>query len=417
MVSPRGNKMQYMAVLAAMLLYGALGQPTPDNLGALEIIIAALLILGAGVQGLSNLFILMPRQTVFMRPNWFTSGQILALYGLSMPILLAMFRGADLGEVARDLVAFVFLLLPLLYWHLFREARGFRRLFFFSVLFVGFAFSARIFLPLIFPQFGLASAAALYLTITPAVLFAALYFLAAAFLQMSWPYGRMARHLLWGAAFIALAAFPICAVAFALQRASVAAVLIFAAAGFAYILIYRPETLWRVAFVVGLIILALWPYLQDIFMRLETKHVQVGFNSRGMELAKIIDMGLAHPGVFFFGHGWGALFENPAVGNMSVGYSHNLFSYFFFKTGAVGLVLLVGFWFNIFQQNLRLIRINPPLGAALFLPLMISTFFYSSHKAFSFGVLILLVCALTRRPVSQLSRVEQTPDLVYAHKP
>ncbi|MAH04468.1 MAG: hypothetical protein CL561_02805 [Alphaproteobacteria bacterium] len=417
MLNLRITTLQLCAVLAAMLLYGALGQPTPDQLGITEIVIALLLIAGAGAQGASNLFILTPRQHVFARPAWFNAGQLFALYGLTVPLLIAVFGGADIGEAARDIIAFAFILLPLLYWHLFREARGFRRLFFLSVLFIGLAFSLRIFLPLLFPSLGISSAAALYLTITPAVLFAALYFLAAAYLQISWRYGYMLRHICWGVIFVALALFPICAVAFALQRASVAAVLIFAVFGFIYVLLYRPETVWRLAFLLALLVLALFPYIQDILLRLETKHLHVGFNSRGMELKTVIDLGLSHWGVFLFGHGWGALFENPAVGNMKVGYTHNVFSYYFFKTGALGLVLLIGFWLSVMQQNLRLIRINPPLGMALFLPLMISSFFYASHKAFSYGVLILLVCALTRRPAPRASRVEPAADLVYSGKP
>ncbi|MEC7575805.1 MAG: hypothetical protein VX468_00645, partial [Pseudomonadota bacterium] len=126
MLNLRITTLQLCAVLAAMLLYGALGQPTPDQLGITEIVIALLLIAGAGAQGASNLFILTPRQQVFARPAWFNAGQIFALYGLTVPLLIAVFSGADIGEAARDMVAFVFILLPLLYWHLFREARGFR---------------------------------------------------------------------------------------------------------------------------------------------------------------------------------------------------------------------------------------------------------------------------------------------------
>ena len=74
----RITTLQLCAVLAAMLLYGALGQPTPDQLGITEIVIALLLIAGAGAQGASNLFILTPRQQVFARPAWFNAVQILA---------------------------------------------------------------------------------------------------------------------------------------------------------------------------------------------------------------------------------------------------------------------------------------------------------------------------------------------------
>jgi hypothetical protein len=202
---------------------------------------------------------------------------------------------------------------------------------------------------------------------------------------------------------------PIFALSYALQRASFAALVLFAVAGLFYILLYRPETALRLVALLAVLVFAFLPQLQDIIMRLELKHVQVGFNSRGAELQAILQLGTRDLGHFLFGHGWGALFENPAVGKMHVGYTHNLFSYYFFKTGLVGLALLVIYWGAIFRENLRLVRINLPLGLSLMLPILISSFFYASHKAFSFGLLLLLVCAIMRRRVDapSASTVEQ----------
>lgn len=405
----RLDTVRYASVLLALLLYGLWGQPTPDNVGIIEVIIAALLLTGAGVHGLSAVFVNARSAHTPPRPVWFSAGQFFAVFGLSVPFFIALVGGADMQEVLRDLIAFGFLLLPLLYAHLFRDARGFRRLFMFGVVFIGVAFSARIFMPMVLPQFGLPSAVALYLTITPAVLFAALYLLAASFLRISWRRGDMIHNLIYGLFVALIALLPIFALSYALQRASFAALVVFAVAGVFYVLLYRPETALRLVALLAVLVFAFLPQLQDIIMRLELKHVQVGFNSRGAELAAVFELGTRDIWHFLFGHGWGALFENSAVGKMHVGYTHNLFSYYFFKTGLVGLALLVIYWGAIFRENLRLVRINLPLGLSLMLPILISSFFYASHKAFSFGLLLLLVCAIMRRRVDapSASTVEQ----------
>jgi hypothetical protein len=68
----------------------------------------------------------------------------------------------------------------------------------------------------------------------------------------------------------------------------------------------------------------------------------------------------------------------------------------------------------VLRNNVKLLRINLPLGLSLLLPLLISSVFYASHKAFSFGLLLLLVCAITRR--ASLSSVEDAQNLVYSNK-
>jgi hypothetical protein len=411
---------QFSAVLLALILYGLFGQPTPDSIGVIEIVIAGLLLFGAGVHGLSAFVIKSNNAQNNGAPPpkiedaWFKAAQAFAVFGLTVPVLIAVFSGANIAELLRDLIAFAFLLLPLLYAHLFKAARGFRRLFMFGVVFIGVAFSARIFLPLIFPHLGLANAVSLYLTITPAVLFAALYLLAASFLRITARRGDVLHNAAFGLVLAGLALLPIFAIAFALQRASVAAVIVFGFLLSVYILIYRPETVLRLLLLFALLLFAFFPYFQDVFLRLELKHIQVGFNSRGAELHKIVELGTRDIGHFLFGYGWGAQFENPAVGKMRVGYTHNLFSYYFFKTGFIGMVLVGLYMLAVLRNNLKLLRINLPLGLSLLLPLLISSIFYASHKAFSFGLLLLLVCAITRR--ASLSSVEDTQNLVYSNK-
>tara|TARA_R110002124_G_scaffold129483_1_gene290978 strand:- start:272377 stop:273633 length:1257 start_codon:yes stop_codon:yes gene_type:complete len=407
--------LQFSAVLMALGLYGLFGQPTPDNIGVIEILIAALLLFGAGVHGLSA-FVLKPNsnQADHQLNSWYSAAQCFAVFGLTIPVLMALFSGANIAELLRDLIAFVFLLLPLLYAHLYKEGRGFRRLFLFGVVFIGIAFSARIFLPLIFPHMGMANAVSLYLTITPAVLFAALYLLAASFLRITARHGSALYNMGFGFLIAAVAVLPLLATGFALQRASVAAVLIFGVLLSIYILIYRPETALRLVVLFAVLFIACHPYIHDVFMRLELKHIQVGFNSRGAELRKVIELGTHDIGHFLFGYGWGAQFENPAVGKMNVGYTHNIFSYYFFKTGLVGFAMLSFYLLAILRNNMKLMRINLPLALSLLLPLLISSVFYASHKAFSFGLLLLLVCAITRR--TSLSSVEDARDLVYSNR-
>lgn len=410
----------YGAVLLALILYGVFGQPTPDQLTVTEFMIAALLFFGAGLHGFSAVFIRSQERRKGLQPRWFAPGQLFAVYGLTIPLLLVALYGHSVMEAIRDLIAFVFLLLPMVYWHLFREARGFRRLFFLGVIFIGVAFSARTLLPHFIPALGLPDAVALYLTITPAVLFAALYCIAASAQRLTALSGDVLRNVFFGLLISLIALIPIFAIAMALQRASVAAIALFVVATAIYILLYRPETFLRLAFLFAAALLCFLPEIHDILLRLEHKHIQVGLNSRKEEFLTVLEIGQQDLSRFLFGHGWGALFQNPAVGDMWVGYTHNLFSYYFFKTGLLGTIFIAFYWGAVFWENLRILKANILLGLSLLCPLLISTFFYASHKAFSYGLLILLICAMTRKQRAALprkgqgSRVEHGTDIVYS---
>src|SRR4051812_36752154 len=93
-----------LLLAAAILLYAAAGSPTPDNPGIVEALIGALLLLAAEPGSAASIF--------HPRAPWRRAGQALALYGLSVPVIGGLAHGAGLTAILRDIIPFLFLLLP-----------------------------------------------------------------------------------------------------------------------------------------------------------------------------------------------------------------------------------------------------------------------------------------------------------------
>ncbi|MEZ5814477.1 MAG: hypothetical protein R3E13_07170 [Alphaproteobacteria bacterium] len=56
MLEVKAQSFRVGCFVVALLLYGALGSPTPDNPGVLEVVIAGLLVLAVGVSGALRVF-------------------------------------------------------------------------------------------------------------------------------------------------------------------------------------------------------------------------------------------------------------------------------------------------------------------------------------------------------------------------
>lgn len=364
---------QSVTFALALILYALTGSPTPDQISIAEILTAALLIISISLPILTQ----MP-----------VPAALLIIYGFSLPVLVGVASGHAGGAIIRDLIPFGFLLLPLFYRASFLLP--------WLVAGIGMAFAGRSLLPykdtLQHPQLWLGQPPAdlLYLANSPEVLFSALYLLGTG-LVLIW-----SRKSLIGGFFLMIAAsLPVLAMAVMMQRAGIGCMIlagmVWAAIGFWA----RPGRTLLTGAVASLLLIPFIPLIEALLGTLAMKTELVGLNSRVQEWSTVLDLVSQSPWALLFGLGWGLTFENPAVGNIEVNYTHSLISALLLKTGVTGVGLtLLYLWIFAKQCVPQLFR-SPVLVLALACPLGIGLLFYASYKSLGFGLILLLLANST----------------------
>src|SRR5688572_924066 len=110
------TSLRFYSLCFAVVLYALLGSPTPDHPGLIELALAFLLIVAAGLPGLY----------IFIKPEgcgplWFSAGRALLIYGITFPLAVGVMRGADAVHILRDVLPFLFIGLPLFMHDIFRN--------------------------------------------------------------------------------------------------------------------------------------------------------------------------------------------------------------------------------------------------------------------------------------------------------
>src|SRR5690606_29105636 len=122
--------------------YGLFGSPTPDHPGVSEILIGVLLVAAAGMGSLRRLNPMLGDQSVFLR-----SLHVLFFVGLIAPVTTGVLRGNDSLLMARDILAFLFLCLPLFMVDVFARHETAKKLLPCILVFAGMAFAVRTLMP------------------------------------------------------------------------------------------------------------------------------------------------------------------------------------------------------------------------------------------------------------------------------
>ena len=370
--------------IGALFLYGLWGSPTPNNPNWVEFTIALLLILAVGGRDLYAAFKISWKDKV---ENWRLTAQIFLIFGLSVPVMIAVLNGAPIDIIFRDIVGFVFLCLPLFIVPFLKRQEGHSCLFINLCMMIGLMFAARVLIPhfLLFRN----TTELLYLANSPLVLMSALYLAAMAFYFL---YQRVSlRTVIQALIYMSLASIAIMAMFVDLQRASFLAL---ALSAFSLIIIGLMKAPMRMVAPIFVIVLSasfVAPYILDVMQNVGLKTSQVGLNMRTQELLAVWDNLSASGWSILFGQGWGSSFASPAVGMLNVTYTHSLLSYIFFKMGLVGLFLCLVYLFFIFEKLVRVYCTDPVKGTALIWPFIIPIFLYASHKSFDFGLLLSLI--------------------------
>lgn len=368
----------------ALILYAIWGSPTPNQPGFIELVIGVLLILSLTMTGAFQNLI---SQLMHKTDKWFLSIIILSLYGLTLPLVFSVLKGAPLQIVLRDLVAFLFLCAPLFFYSFICLNQARQNLFYFLLLFIGLIFSLRVLIPQL-PIFN-TTTELLYLANSPLVLFASLFFISRS-AQCLFD-SLTLRHILFFLAGSSLFLITLLAMLVDTQRATIAALI--ASAMFLSIiaLIKAPVRAMLPVLIFSAALFMLYPAIAVIIENIGLKTAAVGLNMRLQELQAVWDAISPSWVSVAFGQGWGSSFASPAVGELHVTFSHSLLTYVLFKMGVVGLFLTLIYLFFIFEKLLRLYFINPVKGNAMLWPLLIPILLYASHKSFDFGLLLTLI--------------------------
>ncbi|MCB1592494.1 MAG: hypothetical protein KDI90_08600 [Alphaproteobacteria bacterium] len=374
----------------ACTLYGAFGSPTPNHPGILEISVGALLVFAAGGEGGARIY-----RSLFS-PQGSARGSLgaacLLVYGLSVPLLIAFLSGNAPSSILRDLFPFLFLFCPLFFLPLFERKPANAGGVLFCLVFIGLMFSLRS----LTAQAGwcglLCGTELLYLENMPTVLFSGLFLAGAAVVCFMRGGGLLAYSVFFLLLF--LSAIPFLAMALTLQRASLGAYAVYLLVLLFLHFYARPArtaTLFIPASCIVFLSAIFLPQFYLVFGEVFGKTALVGFNNRPQEAAAVWDAVSQNSLTMLFGLGWGAHFHSPAVGGLSVNFTHNFFTTMLLKTGLCGLIFSLVYIAGVARVLARVVFAVPVLGLALAAPFLIDITLYASFKSLDFGLTLLMI--------------------------
>lgn len=383
---------QIYAFVALLCAYGLFGSPTPDAPNWQELLIALALIIAIGTAGIAYAFGSLNGTSRHVSPTKLSSPmRLLLYYGLSAPLIIAAFKGADAVLIMRDIIGFLFLLLPLFLLPLMHSKQSFKgltieKLCLYGAVFIGVFFALRV----LFPQIA-GGTELLYLANSPLVVFTAIYCMGQAFYSLK----LSLKAIIKLAGYTLITGLVVMAMLQDVQRAPMAALIL----SLVFIIIDQfikaPRKAVMSILVLGVGLTAIWPLLNDVLQALAYKTSVVGLNMRSQELAAAWQVLSQTPQSFLFGIGWGGQFESPAVGNLNVTFTHSLLSYMALKTGFIGLILTLIYIGVIVHHGAIVFFKDRVVGIALLWAFIIPIFLYASYKSLDFGLLLTLILALS----------------------
>lgn len=385
-----------LAFIGALLTYALFSTPTPDHSGWAEYLVIAGLLAGIGAGGLmqAGRMRLVPGE-----PLWMAPARLLLVYGLSVPLITGLAQGHPASLMVRDIIPFLFLLLPLFLPISFISQPSLARWFPWVLSVMGVTFTVRVLVDFMV-HVGTGSLPIGYvpdpdnLVNAPTVLFSSLFLTGMGGLYLIRE--KTPRTMLLAFVCLFLTFLLLLGMAGIGQRAHIGAWALAVLCWVGVLLVRQPRALlWP--FILGMALLICFaPFVQDIAAGLWQKNTVVGLNSRVEEALTVWESFRDRPWALWYGQGWGAVIVSPAVGSDPVNYTHNLFTAYLLKGGILALFLVllylvtlsVGFW--------RLIWRHPVAALAAAAPFLIDITLYASFKSLDFGLLLVLIALWTR---------------------
>ncbi len=370
-------RVRVVSFVCAAVIYGIWGTPTPDYLGWVEIVVGGFLVLSVGVGGARGA-LLYHRDD----PFWQNAARALLIFGLSVPVVVGVLSGYGALAVLRDVLPFLFMLLPLfMVGALDGEIQHFRFVVV-AVVFVGFSFAVR----------TLAGSDSLYYLVNmPSVLMAEILCAGGAVHVFCARF--TVRALVLSLILVGVAMVVMWPVVLTQQRASVGGF------GFAFVLVlirflwFYPRRIAAIFVALGVGGAVLWPVFEGVWYGLAHKQALVGFNMRFEELAAVWQEISVRPLSLILGKGWGGQFHSPAVADIRVNFTHSLVSSVLLKMGIAGLLVVGLYLYGLFRLWVQVALVQPVLALAVGLPVLIDVFLYASFKSLDFGMVLMLIPA------------------------
>ncbi len=393
-----------MAFIGALLTYALFSTPTPDHIGLAECLVMAGLIAAMGVGGVMQAGHL---RVVAYEPLWMMAARLLLVYGLSVPLIAGLVQGHPASLIVRDVIPFLFLLLPVS----FIDRPAVARLLPWVLSLMGLIFVARVMTGFL-AHIGAGALPIGYvpdpdnLVNAPTVLFASLFLTGMGGLYLIG--AKTPRRMLIAFICLSLTFLLLLGMAGIGQRAHIGAWVLTVLCWMGMLLVWRPRVLlWPL--LLGLVALVcFWPFAQDIAAGLWQKNTVVGLNNRVEEAMTVWDSFRDRPWALLFGQGWGASIVSPAVGPNPVNYTHNLFTTYLLKGGFPAVLLVLLYLGTLGAGLWRLLWRHPVPALAVAAPFLIDITLYASFKSLDFGLLLVLI-ALWTRSISQPVKVASMP--------
>jgi hypothetical protein len=400
--------------VALSLVIYAFGTSCPHELGIVEIGVAMSLAMAVAITTFKQL--LGGGNQAESKAGFTVSLALIIL--LVLPILTALGHtgsNVSLWGLARDVLPYMFFVIPVFFIGMGeKDAVLMVRVIPIFIIFVGLVYSIR-FGVYIHNNFGsvisfLISQNEMFMTdavgrsesLTDDVLclpFDAAVFFSGLFLTLS-AFDRIisanGRQKLQGMAILMIAMLPIAALVFISSRAAFGLLALSLIAYGAKKV--SKKNLLSISTILSTALILAWPVMTLVYELLIAKQVAVGANNKWDEV-EVIYSTLANAGVEYIiiGLGWGAEFYNPAVGRVS-SFSHSLISYFFLKSGIIGICLLSIYMWWLIRMLLRIFaqKINSHQIAVYSIStvIIISVFFQPLYKTPTYGLLLLYVLSM-----------------------
>jgi len=369
--------MSAIFLYCAILLYTGLSNPTPDHIGWVEYCIAALMILSVGFGG--------GMQALISRYKSWTLlyHRIFLCFMMVVPTTFALTSGIDLIHILRDFIPLALLILPLCFYNhnlqtlpfIMVIGGGLLSLRYISPLFLGDSLS-------LIPG---DNEALLYLANAPLVMFSTM-------MGLSW-YIK-SSDIIFPQRIVGLlvCACGVIAMGLMMQRAPIALVIIACIIIAGVNILKSPlQTFIYLSILAGLSF-PFYGFMIDMVEAGWDKTLSVGWNNRIEEFVAVTKHST------LLGHGWGASWQSPAVGDMFVRFTHNMISYYWLKAGIIGAIMGVILSILWMWQNIKLMAVDIAMGLAIFMTLFVHIMLYTGFKTFDFALILTLLIICLRKP-------------------
>ncbi|MCT4574841.1 MAG: peptide chain release factor N(5)-glutamine methyltransferase, partial [Alphaproteobacteria bacterium] len=377
------SHLQMQLLLLAITIYSIWGQPTPESLGVVEVVIAILLVISIGALNFLGVLTLRPLFEK-KREAFEKVGSVALSFLFIIPFVNGLIRGHSLSLIIRDAIPLLYSFIPVFMCSKISN-RDTSRLYLVGV-FAGVCLALRFLIISGFSwellgEFGFYDNN-MYLAISPFILFATLFM----FLDFFEVKSLIKKGLTIFYSTICFGAMMATS-----QRASIGSAVVFSSL---YVVNKSRKNILYVISALGMFALMYFyfgEYIDTSLNMLIEKTRAVGSNSRIEEFYAVISEIKNSVADILFGKGWGYKFQSPAIVDTKVGFTHCMFTYFVLKTGLLGTFLYSSYlaliFIKVFTNNKNINFISYSCLA----PILISMTLYTGYKYFDFGCLLLIM--------------------------